>query len=84
MTADSRRSKLEFNKLQKRLRRQVGQAIVDYQMIGDGADSMATNAVSMGLLADGSIARSFVRAFGYTNARVFSSTRSGSCSGRAV
>ncbi len=36
MTADSRRSKLEFNKLQKRLRRQVGQAIVDYQMIGDG------------------------------------------------
>lgn len=30
------RSKLEFNKLQKRLRRHVGNAIVDYNMIEDG------------------------------------------------
>ncbi len=34
--ADSRRQRLEFNKLQKRLRRQVGQAIADYRMIEDG------------------------------------------------
>lgn len=32
----SSREKLEFNKLQKRLRRQVGQAIVDYNMIEEG------------------------------------------------
>jgi tRNA 2-thiocytidine biosynthesis protein TtcA len=31
-----RKEKLEFNKLQKRLRRQVGQAIIDYNMIEDG------------------------------------------------
>lgn len=30
------RNKLEFNKLQKRLRRHVGQAIADYNMIEDG------------------------------------------------
>lgn len=36
MNADDRRSKIEFNKLQKRLRRQVGQAIADYEMIGEG------------------------------------------------
>lgn len=36
MTTDPRRSKTEFNKLQKRLRRQVGEAIVDYNMIRDG------------------------------------------------
>lgn len=36
MTADVRRSRTEFNKLQKRLRRQVGQAIADYEMIRDG------------------------------------------------
>jgi tRNA 2-thiocytidine biosynthesis protein TtcA len=36
MTTDPRRSKTEFNKLQKRLRRQVGEAIVDYGMIRDG------------------------------------------------
>src|SRR5690554_5529758 len=30
------RDKREFNKLQKRLRRQVGSAIVDYGMIHDG------------------------------------------------
>jgi tRNA 2-thiocytidine biosynthesis protein TtcA len=36
MTRDPRRSKTEFNKLQKRLRRQVGQAIADYSMIGEG------------------------------------------------
>lgn len=36
MTRDPRRSKTEFNKLQKRLRRQVGEAIVDYDMIRDG------------------------------------------------
>ena len=36
MSRDPRRSKTEFNKLQKRLRRQVGQAIVDYDMIRDG------------------------------------------------
>ncbi len=30
------RQKLEFNKLRKRLRRQVGQAIADYNMIQDG------------------------------------------------
>jgi len=32
----SGRQRYEFNKLQKRLRRQVGQAIVDYNMIQDG------------------------------------------------
>jgi len=32
----SRREKTEFNKLQKRLRRNVGNAIVDYNMIEDG------------------------------------------------
>jgi len=31
-----RKDRLEFNKLQKRLRRQVGSAIVDYSMIEDG------------------------------------------------
>lgn len=36
MATDSRRAKTEFNKLQKRLRRQVGEAIVDYAMIRDG------------------------------------------------
>lgn len=36
MTQDVRRSKLEFNKLQKRLRRNVGKAIADYNMIEDG------------------------------------------------
>ncbi len=36
MSRDPRRSKTEFNKLQKRLRRQVGQAIADYDMIRDG------------------------------------------------
>ena len=36
MAADERRSRTEFNKLQKRLRRQVGQAIADYEMIRDG------------------------------------------------
>ncbi|MFV0277285.1 MAG: tRNA 2-thiocytidine(32) synthetase TtcA [Parahaliea sp.] len=32
----SRKEKTEFNKLQKRLRRNVGNAIADYNMIGDG------------------------------------------------
>ena len=32
----NRKAELEFNKLQKRLRRQVGQAIADYAMIEDG------------------------------------------------
>ena len=36
-----RKQKLEFNKLQKRLRRNVGNAIVDYQMIGQGDVIMA-------------------------------------------
>lgn len=36
MTADPRANRVEFNKLQKRLRRQVGQAIADYNMIEDG------------------------------------------------
>jgi tRNA 2-thiocytidine biosynthesis protein TtcA len=36
MNRDPRRSITEFNKLQKRLRRQVGQAIADYEMIRDG------------------------------------------------
>lgn len=36
MTQDVRRSKLELNKLQKRLRRNVGKAIADYNMIEDG------------------------------------------------
>jgi tRNA 2-thiocytidine biosynthesis protein TtcA len=31
-----RKQKLEFNKLQKRLRRQVGQAIIDFNMIEEG------------------------------------------------
>ena len=33
---DPRKSRTEFNKLQKRLRRHVGQAIEDYRMIEDG------------------------------------------------
>lgn len=33
---DTRKERLEFNKLQKRLRRQVGEAIADYNMIEDG------------------------------------------------
>jgi tRNA 2-thiocytidine biosynthesis protein TtcA len=33
---DQRHSRVEFNKLQKRLRRQVGQAIADYNMIEHG------------------------------------------------
>lgn len=36
MTDHSRKSKLEFNKLQKRLRREVGKAIADYNMIEEG------------------------------------------------
>ena len=36
MHRDPRRSRTEFNKLQKRLRRQVGEAIVDFGMIRDG------------------------------------------------
>ncbi len=36
MTELAKKSKTEFNKLQKRLRRQVGEAIQDYQMIEDG------------------------------------------------
>jgi tRNA 2-thiocytidine biosynthesis protein TtcA len=34
--ADPRKSKTEFNKLQKRIRRNVGQAIADYNMIEEG------------------------------------------------
>ena len=34
--SDPRKSRTEFNKLQKRLRRNVGQAIEDYRMIEDG------------------------------------------------
>ncbi|UTW45536.1 tRNA 2-thiocytidine(32) synthetase TtcA [bacterium SCSIO 12696] len=33
---DTRKQRLEFNKLQKRLRRHVGEAIADYNMIEDG------------------------------------------------
>jgi tRNA 2-thiocytidine biosynthesis protein TtcA len=36
LSQDPRKSKLEFNKLQKRLRRNVGNAIVDFGMIEDG------------------------------------------------
>jgi len=36
MAGDPRRGRTEFNKLQKRLRRQVGEAIADYAMIGEG------------------------------------------------
>lgn len=34
--SNERKHKLEFNKLQKRLRRQVGQAIIDFNMIEEG------------------------------------------------
>ena len=34
--SDPRRQKNEFNKLRKRLRRNVGNAIVDFNMIEDG------------------------------------------------
>ena len=34
--SDLRQNRVEFNKLQKRLRRQVGQAIADYNMIEEG------------------------------------------------
>jgi tRNA 2-thiocytidine biosynthesis protein TtcA len=36
MQRDPRRQKTEFDKLQKRLRRQVGKAIADYEMIREG------------------------------------------------
>ncbi|MBC6428489.1 MAG: tRNA 2-thiocytidine(32) synthetase TtcA [Cellvibrionales bacterium] len=36
MNTDTRKRRLEFNKLQKRLRRNVGRAIVDFNMIADG------------------------------------------------
>ncbi|MEH6550896.1 MAG: tRNA 2-thiocytidine(32) synthetase TtcA [Pseudomonadales bacterium] len=36
MNSDPRKSQTEFNKLQKRLRRHVGTAIADYNMIEDG------------------------------------------------
>jgi tRNA 2-thiocytidine biosynthesis protein TtcA len=36
MQADHRKTKLELNKLQKRLRREAGRAIADYNMIEDG------------------------------------------------
>lgn len=38
---DNRKDKLEFNKLQKRLRRNVGNAIVDYTMVEEGDIIMA-------------------------------------------
>lgn len=41
MQTESRKNKLEINKLQKRLRRHVGNAIVDYNMIEDGDVVMA-------------------------------------------
>lgn len=34
--SDQRQNRVEFNKLQKRLRRLVGQAIADYSMIEEG------------------------------------------------
>ena len=33
---DTRKQRLEFNKLQKRLRRNVGKAIADFNMIEEG------------------------------------------------
>jgi len=36
MTSDSRREDYEFNKLAKRIRRQVGEAIADFSLIEDG------------------------------------------------
>lgn len=36
MAADPRKSRTEFNKLQKRLRRNVGNAIIDFNMIEEG------------------------------------------------
>lgn len=38
---DNRKEVLEFNKLQKRLRRNVGNAIKDYNMIEEGDVVMA-------------------------------------------
>ncbi|RSD31372.1 tRNA 2-thiocytidine(32) synthetase TtcA [Vibrio pectenicida] len=38
---DTRKEKLEYNKLQKRLRRNVGNAIIDYNMVEDGDVVMA-------------------------------------------
>ena len=38
---DTRRERLEFNKLRKRLRRQVGKAIADFDMIQSGDRVMA-------------------------------------------
>ncbi|MEH6591524.1 MAG: tRNA 2-thiocytidine(32) synthetase TtcA [Halioglobus sp.] len=59
MEADDRKSKLEYNKLQKRLRRNVGNAITDYKMIEEsdvvmvcvsgGKDSFAMLDVLLGL-----------------------------------
>lgn len=36
IVSQERKHKLEFNKLQKRLRRQVGQAVIDFNMIEEG------------------------------------------------
>lgn len=41
MTSSEAKSRLEFNKLQKRLRRNVGKAIADYKMIEEGDVVMA-------------------------------------------
>jgi tRNA 2-thiocytidine biosynthesis protein TtcA len=41
MTASEAKSRLEFNKLQKRLRRNVGKAIADYTMVEEGDVIMA-------------------------------------------
>jgi len=41
MTSSEAKSRLEFNKLQKRLRRNVGKAIADYKMIEEGDVIMA-------------------------------------------
>ncbi len=44
MSENQLKQQHEFNKLHKRLRRQVGQAIADYDMIQDGDKVMVSQA----------------------------------------